>query len=55
MEKWGLFSCSYCLQKIERCLSNGLRDKSCGCVRYELSKKSNTTHECYPFQHWAYN
>lgn len=42
--KCGLFLCPFCLQKVEKFLNNGLRDKSCGCVRYKLSSEMNSIH-----------
>ncbi len=35
-----LFLCPYCLQEVIKQLGHGLRDKSCGCVQYELSAES---------------
>ena len=40
--KRGLFLCPFCFQEVERELSNGKRQKSCGCVRYKLMANSNT-------------
>ncbi len=37
---YGAFLCPYCLQKIERSMAQGKRDKSCGCKQYELTSKS---------------
>lgn len=37
---YGLFLCPYCLQEIERQLSHGKRDKSCGCMCGKLVSKS---------------
>lgn len=34
--KYGVFLCSFCLQEIVRMLRNGLKQKSCGCVKGEL-------------------
>lgn len=42
LQSWGIFECLFCLQKIERRLNCGKRDKSCGCVQYKLSAESNT-------------
>ena len=33
---WGLFLCPYCLQEVEKQLSNGKVTKSCGCVTSKL-------------------
>src|SRR3990167_5599956 len=41
---FGIFKCPDCLQEVERRLTNGLRDKSCGCIRYKLMAESNTKH-----------
>lgn len=38
---YGDFLCEYCQNIVERQLSNGKRDKSCGCVKGELVSKSN--------------
>lgn len=35
--KKGIFFCSYCNQEVEKWLSNGKKDKSCGCMRYFYS------------------
>lgn len=40
--RYALFKCPDCLQEVERQISNGLRDKSCGCIRYKLMAESNT-------------
>lgn len=42
--RFGIFKCSYCNSTVERTVSNGKRDLSCGCVRYSLTSKSNTVH-----------
>ncbi len=39
-QSWGLFLCPYCLQEVERALSNGKVAKSCGCVQYRLISES---------------
>ena len=39
---YGEFLCPFCFRKIERDLSSGKRDKSCGCVQYKLASESNT-------------
>lgn len=36
---YGEFFCNFCNQIVERRLSNGLRNKSCGCQRYKLSSE----------------
>lgn len=33
LHRFGLFLCSYCGKEVEKQLSNGKRDKSCGCFR----------------------
>lgn len=33
--RWAKFECSFCLQEVEKPLYNGLRDKSCSCIRYK--------------------
>ena len=42
--RFALFQCEICGSSIEKQKQNGLRDKSCGCIRYELSGASNTIH-----------
>src|SRR3990167_9901836 len=32
--RYGVFKCPDCLQEVERQLSNGIRQKSCGCVMF---------------------
>ena len=34
--RWAKFKCSYCLLEVERTLSHGKTQKSCGCVRNKL-------------------
>ena len=38
-QSWAVFKCPDCLQEVEKQLSHGKRDKSCGCVRYINSSK----------------
>ncbi|HJX50456.1 MAG TPA: NUMOD3 domain-containing DNA-binding protein [Candidatus Nanoarchaeia archaeon] len=38
---WAVFKCLACLQEVERRLTNGLKQNSCGCVQYKLSSESN--------------
>lgn len=42
--RFALFECESCGSTIEKQKQNGLRDLSCGCIRYELTSKSNTIH-----------
>ena len=42
--RYAIFECPYCGSKVERLLSNGKRNKSCGCVHMQLVGKGNTTH-----------
>ena len=42
--RFAVFECDYCGSKVERQLSNGRRDKSCGCYKNKLSSESNTKH-----------
>lgn len=59
--RFALFECEHCGKQIEKQKNNGLRDLSCGCIRYELTSKSNTKHgdsnknaEYHPLFHiWA--
>lgn len=46
MYRWGLFYCEYCQEKIEKPYLDGLRAKSCGCVRYKLSGLTRRIHGC---------
>lgn len=41
---FGLFKCPYCNNIVERRYSNGKRNKTCGCKRYEITSLSNTKH-----------
>lgn len=43
---WSLFYCPYCNKKVEKRYDSGLRNKSCGCVRYRLAGESITKHGC---------
>ena len=42
--RFALFECEHCKTEIVRQKHNGLRDLSCGCIRYELSSKAITKH-----------
>ena len=42
--RFALFECEHCKAQIVRQKHNGLRDLSCGCIRYELSSKAITKH-----------
>lgn len=42
-DMWALFECKHCGGLVEKAKANGLRDLSCGCSRYQLSAKSNST------------
>ena len=44
LQSWGLFLCSYCLQEVERRLSHGKRQKSCGCAKNRFISQSKRTH-----------
>lgn len=44
LQSWGLFLCSYCLQEVERRLSHGKRQKSCGCAKNCFISQSKRTH-----------
>jgi len=41
---FGLFLCPYCNKIVEKQLSNGKRDKSCGCYSNKLISKKNIIH-----------
>lgn len=43
-QSFGLFLCPYCNKKVERGLSNGKRDKSCGCMYHVLNPVGKSTH-----------
>lgn len=42
--KFGIFKCEYCNKLVETRYINGLRNKTCGCKRYDLASKNNTLH-----------
>lgn len=42
--RFATFQCEHCGSYVERQLSNGKRNLSCGCTRYELTSVSNTIH-----------
>ena len=42
--RFALFECEHCKIEVVRQKHNGLRDLSCGCIRYELSSKAITKH-----------
>ena len=42
--RFALFECEHCKTEVVRQKHNGLRDLSCGCIRYELSPKAITKH-----------
>ena len=42
--RFAMFECEYCGSKVERQLSNGKRDKSCGCYKHKLCSESNMKH-----------
>ena len=42
--RFALFECEHCGKQLEKQKTNGLRDFSCGCIRYELTSKSNQKH-----------
>ena len=42
--RYAIFKCPYCGSEVERPLSNGKRNQSCGCVHMQLVGKGNTTH-----------
>ncbi len=45
-ETYGLFLCPYCLQEVEKFLSSGKRQKSCGCVKGSFISEANKKREC---------
>ena len=38
--RYAIFKCLDCFQEVERCISNGKRDKSCGCQQYSEEKNN---------------
>ena len=42
--RFALFECEHCKTEVVRQKQNGLRDLSCGCIRYVLTSSSNTIH-----------
>ncbi len=38
---YGIFLCPFCFQEVERSISNGLKQKSCGCVTEKLIGKAH--------------
>lgn len=40
LTSWAIFLCPFCLKEVERRLSQGKRDKSCGCMKNELISKT---------------
>lgn len=42
--RFALFECEHCKAQVVRQKQNGVRDLSCGCVRYELTSVSNAIH-----------
>ena len=42
--RFALFECEHCKAQVVRQKQNGIRDLSCGCVRYALTSVSNTIH-----------
>jgi len=45
--RWGLFLCPFCLQLVEKQISAGKRDQSCGCYRDKLLSKANKNKESW--------
>ena len=42
--RFALFECEHCKAQVVRQKQNGIRDLSCGCIRYALTSVSNTIH-----------
>ena len=40
-ESWAVFWCDFCNREVEKRISGGKRDKSCGCNRYEFLKEND--------------
>ena len=43
LSSYGEFLCSFCLKIVERCLSSGKRQKSCGCIELNLKHNESFT------------
>lgn len=48
---YGLFLCKYCLKEVKKQLSQGKRQKSCGCMREKLISKALTKQKQPIFRH----
>ena len=46
--RWGLFLCSYCLQKVERLVFVGKKQKSCGCYKGNFISEANGKGDKHP-------
>ena len=42
--RYAIFKCPECLQEVERQMSNGLKAKSCGCIKSKGKNNSNYKH-----------
>lgn len=42
--RWGLFLCPYCNKKNEKMYQNGLRNKSCGCMKNNFITTHGESH-----------
>ena len=41
LQSWAIFWCDSCKQEVEKILNNGLKSKSCGCIKNLLLSKAN--------------
>lgn len=44
LESWAIFWCDFCKQEVEKELSQGKRDKSCGCIHNKGKNNPNYKH-----------
>ncbi len=42
--RWGLFYCAYCKQKVEKVLAEGIKNKSCGCAQRSITAATSRIH-----------
>ena len=45
-ESWAVFWCAFCLQEVERRISNGKSAKSCGCKTFKLISEAKKGKKC---------
>ena len=55
-QRWGLFHCPYCKQKVEKVLAVGIENKSCGCAQHSITATTNKIHGQTPeslYRRWV--